>query len=369
MHDRSPGSTRPLVVRCGAFGDMVLLTALIRRLAQRFGQPVDLVSSGPWTLPLLAGQPGVGRIDLLESRNTPYWLNFPKQRVARELRRTGARPVWFCDGNGAAFDILRRGHLDMDLVLDVRGISFGPAEHFVERWSRFANMAPSGLRDAPPPVGGHSVQASTIEVLAPWRSDLDAWLAARGLSDKPLHLIQAGNKRTMRSGRRDRATNTKYWPEPHWAEVVRHIHQHSPGSAIILLGTPGESELNDDIIRLAAVGDAHNAALELPIPRLLALMARATTLVTVDSGPAHAAAAVGCPQVVLFGQADPNLYRPWGSAGAPAHCLVGSVDGQRSMLGIAPGSVIEAWQTLPEGRAPEAKADHPAAADRLPLSG
>ena len=55
-------NSRPLIVRFGAFGDMVILTVLIRALAQRFGQPVDIVSSGGWTLPLLSGQPGIGDI-------------------------------------------------------------------------------------------------------------------------------------------------------------------------------------------------------------------------------------------------------------------------------------------------------------------
>jgi heptosyltransferase-2/heptosyltransferase-3 len=354
MNEQPPGSMRPLVVRCGAFGDMVLLTSLIRRLAERFRQPVDLVSSGPWTIPLLQGQPGVGRIHLLESRNTPYWLNFPKQRIARELRREGRTPAWFCDGNGAAFDVLRRGGIPQDWVLDVRDVAFGPREHFVIRWSRFANMTPPGLHGVPPVIGDGptqaavttDVQAAIIDVLPEWRSDLSAWLESRGLQRMTLHLIQAGNKRTMRSGRRDRATNTKYWPEDRWADVVRHIRHRSPESAIVLLGTPGESELNDDIIRLSATKHVHNAALDLPIPRLLALLEKASTLVTVDSGPAHAAAAVGCPQVVLFGQADPQLYRPWGAAGAQAECLIGSFEGQASMLGIGAGEVTAAWDAL-----------------------
>jgi heptosyltransferase-2/heptosyltransferase-3 len=352
MNEQSPGPVRPLVVRCGAFGDMVLLTPLIRRLSERFGQPVDLVSSGPWTIPLLQGQPGVGRIHLLESRNTPYWLNFPKQRIARELRRNGPAPAWFCDGNGAAFDVLLKGGVPKDWVLDVRDLAFGAREHFVIRWSRFANMTPPGLSIAPSMPGGGdgasqaAVQAAVIDVLPAWRSDLSTWLETRGLGSTTLHLVQAGNKRTMRSGRRDRATNTKYWPEERWAEVVRHIRQRSPDSSIVLLGTPGESELNDDIIRLSATKNVHNAALDLPIPRLLALMESASSLVTVDSGPAHAAAAVGCPQVVLFGQADPELYRPWGAAGAQAECLTGSVDGQASMLGIGADEVTAAWDAL-----------------------
>ncbi len=67
---------------------------------------------------------------------------------------------------------------------------------------------------------------------------------------------------------------------------------------------------------------------------------------TVDSGPAHAAAAVGCPQVVLFGRALPSLYRPWGTAGADVQLLTGQIDGEPTMLGIETGSVIAAWSTL-----------------------
>ena len=61
----------PLVMRFGAFGDMVLLTMLLRQLYARFGKPVDVISSGPWTQPLLEGQPWVGRLFVIKSRRAP----------------------------------------------------------------------------------------------------------------------------------------------------------------------------------------------------------------------------------------------------------------------------------------------------------
>ena len=82
------------------------------------------------------------------------------------------------------------------------------------------------------------------------------------------------------------------------------------------------------------------------IARLAALLARARGLVTVDSGPAHVAAAVRCPQVVLFGMASTTLYRPWGTAGADVRVLTGEVDGEPNMLGIATGAVTAAWDSL-----------------------
>jgi heptosyltransferase-2/heptosyltransferase-3 len=69
-------------------------------------------------------------------------------------------------------------------------------------------------------------------------------------------------------------------------------------------------------------------------------------LITVDSGPAHAAAAVGCPLVVLFGKALPSLYRPWGTAGADVQVVCGQVAGEPDMLGIESRSVMAAWSSL-----------------------
>ena len=80
--------------------------------------------------------------------------------------------------------------------------------------------------------------------------------------------------------------------------------------------------------------------------RLVALLARAAALISVDSGPAHAAAAVGCPQVVLFGKASTSLYRPWGRAGADVSVLTGRIGGEPSMLGIEAAAVIAAWDAL-----------------------
>jgi heptosyltransferase-2/heptosyltransferase-3 len=142
------------------------------------------------------------------------------------------------------------------------------------------------------------------------------------------------------------AVNNKYWPQERWAEVLRYVRSTHPGHAILLLGTGPESALNEEVAALARIERLHNAADDLPIPRLVALLARAAGLISVDSGPAHAAAAVGCPLVVLFGKALPSLYRPWGVAGADVLVLCGRVAGEPDMLGIEIGSVMEAWSQL-----------------------
>jgi len=336
---------RPLALRCGAFGDMVLLTALIRVLHAEFRAPVDIVTSGPWSEPLLRGQPGVGEIFSVRSRKTPFWMSLDQQRVVRQLRARGSGPTWFCDGDAAAKPILERAGIDTACIVDVKDHPLLPGEHATQQWRRLAQIMPS--RGAAPRADIEAVLPGCyLEVTQAQRAQLAAWLKTRGLADQPLILIQIGNKRTMRRGLRRLAVNHKYWPNERWAEVLRYLRQQHPGHALVLLGTGPEYQLNQEVAALAGISGLHNVADDLPIPRLVSLLDHARGLVTVDSGPAHAAAAVGCPQVVLFGRALPSLYRPWGAAGADVRLLTGNVAGEPSMLGIDAGSVIAAWSAL-----------------------
>jgi ADP-heptose:LPS heptosyltransferase len=336
----------PLVVRCGAFGDMVLITALIRALHARFGEPVDVLTSGPWSAPLLEGQPGVGQILCVRSRKTPYWLALDQHRVVRRLRCRGAGPTWFCDGSEAARPLLERAGIADDYIVDVKDHPLEAGEHATEQWLRLADLSPKAPPVPAPLPAGTIAPGAYLRVSAGQEADLDAWLQGRGLAGSPLVLIQAGNKRTMRRGLRRLAVNHKYWPTERWGAVMLYLRTRCPGHRIVLLGTGPEYELNEQLIAAARIPDVCNAADDLPIPRLVALLSRAAGLVTVDSGPAHAAAAVGCPMVVLFGRASPTLYRPLGTAGAQVQVLTGRIDGEPSMLGIAATEVIEAWSAL-----------------------
>lgn len=337
---------RPLAVRFGAFGDMVLLTALIRILHRKFGLPVDILTSGPWSEPLLRGQPGVGEIFSVRSRKTPYWLSWDQQRVVRQLRARGSGPTWFCDGSDVGRLILTRAGIPDELIVAAKDHALLPGEHATEQWRRLAQIVPVDY------AGSSSADVSAVrpgcylEVSAAQRADLDAWLRARELGGVPLILVQIGNKRTMRRGLKRLSPNNKYWPGERWAEVLQYVRARNPRHAIVLLGTGPEFALNAQIAAQANIAGLHNAADDLPIPRLLGLLERAVGLISVDSGPAHAAAAVGCPQVVLFGKAPTSLYRPWGAAGADVQVLRGQIDGEPDMLGIETGSVMAAWERL-----------------------
>lgn len=341
-------AVRPLVVRFGSMGDMVISLALIQALHKRFGAPVDVISSGSWTRPLLESQPGVGKLYLIRSRKTPYAFSPEQWQLVRTLRERGPSPTWLCDPNDKCRWLIAHADIPDSLVLDVRSMAPVAREHAVDKWIRFAAASPRALSGSLNAVS--KLRVPPLSIPNAWRSDVQQWLRKRDLVGRPLVLIQAGNRRTMKSVLpRQRASNTKYWPEQRWAEVIDSISAAHPDAAILLMGVAQESALNREILELTTTRHAHDVAGDLPINRLVALQERAIGMVSVDTGPAHSAAAVGCPLVVLFGTASLDFYAPRSRTGAVI-CLQEHDQGTPSMLAISADQVIAAWKSLQHGQ-------------------
>jgi len=325
---------------------MAILTTLIRHLSARFSSPVDILASGAWTRPLLEGQPGVGDLYVVSSRKRPYWFSLEQQQLARRLRARGSSATWLCDEGERNLKtrwLLRRAGWSPQQICEY---NFAPGPHMCELFLRFAYCSPAVVaaeRETLRQTGAYS----QLVVNDRQRSELDQWLASHGWSQRPIVLLQFGNKRTMRPGLRQRSSNTKYWPEQNWAAVLQGLRARRADHLLLLLGVPQEAALNDDILRLARIEGAFNIANDASLPRLMALAERAQGMISVDTGPAHVAAAVGCSIVTLFGKVDPGLYAPRGPKGHVT-CLTGQVNGEPSMLGITPEQVLAAWDALME---------------------
>jgi heptosyltransferase-2/heptosyltransferase-3 len=339
---------RLLVVSFGAFGDIVLMTPMFRRLRERFGVTIDLLGAGHWTEALLRQDPNIGEIQRVMGRRIPYFLSSSQQGAVRWLRERGPTPTWLCQTDPASRQLLRRAGVPEDMICGIVDVPRVPDEHAVRCWLRFADATPPCLARLAPRLLQHNVSRAQLYVSEPMRVGLQAWLQKHGMLGHSLLLIQAGNKRTMRPLYRKRRTNTKYWPEERWASVIRAIHAHDPSKHFVLLGTPGEHALNEEIRARAAVPGVHNVARDVPIDVLLPLLEIAHSMISVDTGPAHAAAALGCPLVTLFGEASPTQYFP-GGEGTHATILTGEIEGRVSMMGIQARAVIDAWMNL-QGR-------------------
>lgn len=335
---------RPLVMRCGAFGDIVLLTVLLHQLHLRFGKPVDVISSGPWTPPLLEGESAVGRLFMLRSRRTPYWLSVQQRRLVAWLRERGSGPTWFCD-RGEGRGLLALAGIPDDYICDTNAYPWLPGETFSDRYLRLGSYTPQAFEGLLPPAKPGVPSAARLNIVPAARRALESWLAERGLMGRELVIIHPGSRHIARRWLRPRSGTSKYWPEERWAKVVTAVRDTCPEHAILFSGTRAERRFNADIILRAGVRDAHNIADHLSVETLLPLLERAHSMISVDTGPAHAAAALGCPTVALFGTGPPDLYRPGGTQ-TPAIALTGTVAGQQNILGITPAAVIDSWLGL-----------------------
>jgi ADP-heptose:LPS heptosyltransferase len=258
------------------------------------------------------------------------------------LRERGPSATWLCDHDNSKtrWLLARAGWQDSHHCETRSAYEFG-GTHMCDLFLHVAHNSPPVLSD----VGRSPVVRSAfsqLHVVGKQRTDLDIWLKARGLMGKPFVLVQPGNKRTMRRGSRQRGSNSKYWPETNWATLLCGLRERHREHAILMLGVPAEATLNDEVLQLAGIDNAYNIAHDLPLPRLMALAERAYGMISVDTGPAHLAAAVGCSVVVLFGKANPEVYAPRGP-NARVTCLTGVHDGEQSMLGITPEQVLSAW--------------------------
>lgn len=335
---------RPLLVRCGAFGDMVLVSVLIRQLSFRFGCPVDVVTSGPWSLPLLQCQKDVGEVFVLGSRKTPYWISARQQQLVRWLRARPPGPVWFADPGPAGRDLLRRAGIPDSMVVEFATLKEQAGEHICEWLIRLAKLTPPAWQGHTAPLPSEVEPNAELHPDA-YRALLGPWLRRHGLGNNDYIVIQTGNKRTMRPWFYRSSAHSKYWPEDRWADVLRGLRAACPQHDIILLGVRSEFGLNARIAARSGIARVYNVAGDVPVAILLPLLEKASGMVSVDTGPAHAAAALGCPTVTLFGQANPRLYRP-GGVSTPAVVLTGCVQGAADIRGITPDDVLAAWNKL-----------------------
>lgn len=337
-------NVHPLVVRFAAFGDVVMLTALIAALAQRFGGSVDLLSSGPWTPELLANDPAVREIQLVSSRKTPYWLAPTQWDAVRWLLTRRNVPVYLCDPEPQALALLLRSGIPRENILRTWDTWPGNGAHWVDWWNDVARQTPQAFTE--------SVLHTAVGTTAPQlfvtdteRVACDEWLRESGIVSSPLVLLQPGNKRTLKHGK-SRLSDNKYWSPENWAQLVAAITHDLPDARVLLCGADAERPPLDEIAAQCSNKLVINLAGALPIKRLLPLMERAHSMVSIDTGPAHAAAALGCPLVVLFGAMGSTRWRPR-SPGSPVIALESDRGESAKVMDITPDQVITAWRTLP----------------------
>lgn len=104
-------------------------------------------------------------------------------------------------------------------------------------------------------------------------------------------------------------SRAKRWPADRYAELGDRLQRES-GVQVILIGGREDRPISDEVARgmsrppLVLTGRTE-------LSELMGVLAMSDLLITNDTGPAHVAAAVGCPVLVVFGPTNPVTTRPF----------------------------------------------------------
>jgi ADP-heptose:LPS heptosyltransferase len=103
------------------------------------------------------------------------------------------------------------------------------------------------------------------------------------------------------------------WPLENFAAVGRWLIDH--GATVVLNGSPGDRETVGRLARMLPGERVRNFTGELTLQESVSLIRNLDLLVSVDSGPAHIAAALGTPLIVLWGPGILEQTRPVAHSG------------------------------------------------------
>jgi heptosyltransferase-2 len=271
-----------------------MVTPLLRALREKFpGAEVDVLCSR-LAADILELTPAVARRFALRYRNLPYALSLEKRNLVRELRSRGYDFAVLLERAERYRLLLERAGIRE--IRSFRETPFDPRAHAIVN-----NLKAAGLEE-----GGFSLD---MEVFL---SDDDRGRAAQLLSDVRGPRIGIHVGYGPRGRKRNQSERLKGWSSDNFTEVAAGLLAR--GTSLVFTGSREDrGDVEAIVARLPAAGTTVSLAGRTSMRELAAVIERLDGLVSVDSGPAHLAAAMGTPLVVLWGPAILEQVRPWSS--------------------------------------------------------
>jgi ADP-heptose:LPS heptosyltransferase len=293
---------RVLLIRPDHVGDVVLTSPAVALLRASLPETQLTYLVGPWSLEAARHGPSVQAVRVLAfpgfTRRPNPNLLAPYALLLREAARL----------RKARFDaavVFRPDHWWGALLALVAGIP-------VRIGSDVPETRPLLTHALQSPPGTHA----TERALATARLALGAFnVDAAGVAFSPVFTLSDASTEHC-SGLEPQRTIAihpsagaplKSWPISSWAHVVDALAGR--GLQVVLTGAPDDRPLLAAITAKAS-GSATILAGQ-SLAATAAVYARCALLVSVDSGAAHLAAAVGTPTVRLYGPAPPDVFGPW----------------------------------------------------------
>jgi ADP-heptose:LPS heptosyltransferase len=265
-----------------------MVTPLLRALRRKHPEAELDVLCSRLASDLLELTPGVARRFPLHHRNLPYPLSLEKQRIVRELRRRGYDRAILLERAERYRKLLERAGISS--IQSFRETPFDPRKHAIVNNLNAAGLEPAHL---------------DMEVFLSDEDRKEASELLTMLAESPRVGIHIGYG--PRGKKKHQSERLKGWALENFVEAARELSGR--GLGLVFTGSLEDRRDVEQVIqRLRA--PALDLTGRTPLRVLAAVIQKLDAFVSVDSGPAHLAAAVATPLVVLWGPAIFEQVRP-----------------------------------------------------------
>ncbi|MBU4478954.1 MAG: glycosyltransferase [Candidatus Omnitrophica bacterium] len=283
-----------LVIKFGAFGDVILIGPSLKALRGRFPDAHISVMVRDEYKDVLQMCPYIDDIIIFKKKGLPGCL-----KHISELRRK-------------RFDIAV--DFQNNNISHVLAFAAGIAERYGYVNKKMGFLLNKGIfdRSAGDPVT-HQFRILEQLGIEPANKRLEMWISAhdRGYVDDFLKENWHSDNQPLIgiNALASRRWQTKVWSADSYARVADAVAGQF-NARVVFTGTQGDAAIIDRIISRTRCRPINAAGRTSPL-QLAALIERCAVLLTIDSAPMHMAAALGTPFVAMFGPTDPKRHLPY----------------------------------------------------------
>ncbi|MDD5409287.1 MAG: GT4 family glycosyltransferase PelF [Candidatus Omnitrophica bacterium] len=296
-----------LVIKLSSLGDIILSTAALRALWQKFSQDNYKISflTGEESKDVLLRSPYVDELMVCDLKNNDK----------------GLRGLW---GIGSA---LRKKNFD--IVIDLQN---NRASHILSYLSgcvncygydngKFSFLLRHRIKDDKPPIDPVTHQFRILKMLGIDLLDnsLELWPSA----DDIKHMEELLNAQWLSQAQKivginisaSKRWSTKLWPQQNMIRLCEELGLRD--IRVVITGTAQDLAYAELLVSSLKGAKIINACGKTTVNELAALIKKCHVFISADSSPLHIASAMGTPFIALFGPTDSRRHLPPGK-----NCIV-----------------------------------------------
>ncbi len=299
VYNDALGNLKILVIKFSSLGDIVLSTAGIRAIREKFSHNYKIsFLAGERFKEVMLGCPYVDELIVADFKNRDKGP-FGFLKLARLLRRKNFDLVIDLQNN-------RKSHI-------LSFLSAAPLRYGYDN-KKFGFLLNRRIKDEKPAISPVTHQFRILKMLGIelkephlelWPSEEDRRYIEELLSSQWLRQNQKIVGINLNASSR---WLTKSWPRAHLVKLFQELG--AKDVRVVITGSEDDAEESNALINAVKNIRLINACGKTTVNQLASLVKKCSVFISADSAPLHIAAAMDVPLIALFGPTDPRRHMP-----------------------------------------------------------